>query len=63
TDYPHRYTEIAVHPLPEDESSLLVQNLLAVEEMPSGVGRSILDKTEGNPFFLEEVVRPSSMRG
>lgn len=57
TRYPHRYTEIALQPLPAEESRRLVENLLALEELPKGIKGVILEKAEGNPFFLEEVIR------
>ncbi|MGI9667156.1 MAG: ATP-binding protein, partial [Acidimicrobiia bacterium] len=50
-------TEIELSPLAEDESRTLVANLLAIESLPDALRKKILDKAEGNPFFLEEVVR------
>jgi class 3 adenylate cyclase/tetratricopeptide (TPR) repeat protein len=57
TDYPHRYTEILLKPLSKDNSQELVSSLLAISELPSSVRDLILQKAEGNPFFVEEVVR------
>jgi class 3 adenylate cyclase/tetratricopeptide (TPR) repeat protein len=57
TDYPHRYTEIQLKPLSKDNSQELVSSLLAISELPSSVGDLILQKAEGNPLFVEEVVR------
>jgi tetratricopeptide (TPR) repeat protein len=39
------------------DSALLVENLLKIENMPTGTRQLILDKSEGNPFFLEELLR------
>jgi class 3 adenylate cyclase/tetratricopeptide (TPR) repeat protein len=50
-------TEIKLDPLDEGASRDLVSNLLEVESLPPTLRRLILDKAEGNPFFLEEVVR------
>jgi predicted ATPase len=56
-DYAHRYTPLALQPLDEEQSRQLVANLLYVENLPERVRRLILDKAEGNPFFVEEVIR------
>jgi tetratricopeptide (TPR) repeat protein len=56
-EYAHRYTPITLQPLDESDSRLLVRNLLTIEDLPESVRRLILDKSEGNPFFLEEVIR------
>ncbi|MGH3103168.1 MAG: ATP-binding protein, partial [Gaiellaceae bacterium] len=40
-----------------EESAQLVSSLLEVDELPEGVRRQILERSEGNPFFLEEIVR------
>ena len=56
-DYPHRYTSVSLEPLGEDSSRELVANLLHVEDLPERVRALILSKAEGNPFFVEEVIR------
>ncbi|MFN2189161.1 MAG: ATP-binding protein, partial [Candidatus Promineifilaceae bacterium] len=55
--YHHRYTELTLRPLSEAESDELVNRLLAVAEIPDSLRASILEKSDGNPFFIEEVVR------
>ncbi len=56
-DYRHRYSEIILQPLSEEESNELVNRLLAIPEIPEHLRKSILEKSDGNPFFIEEVVR------
>ena len=56
-DFHHRYTHIQLHPLDESQSRDLVRNLLHVEGLPETVRRLILEKSVGNPFFVEEVIR------
>ena len=56
-DYAHRYTSIALQPLDQMQARELVANLLHVEDLPERVRQLILDKSEGNPFFVEEVIR------
>jgi class 3 adenylate cyclase/tetratricopeptide (TPR) repeat protein len=52
-----RLTAIVLSPLNTTESARLVQNLLAMDERSSRVRDLVLRKAEGNPFFIEEVVR------
>ncbi|MBI4339872.1 MAG: AAA family ATPase [Chloroflexi bacterium] len=56
-DYPHRYTSLLLEPLTERDSRALVGNLLHIEDLPERVRNLILTKAEGNPFFVEEVIR------
>ncbi|MBI5305689.1 MAG: AAA family ATPase [Chloroflexi bacterium] len=57
TEYQHRYTEVALRPLSDAESNELLNRLLAMPELPTRLRASILEKSGGNPFFIEEVVR------
>ncbi len=57
TDYAHRYTEIPLQPLTPGEQNQLVDNLLDVAELPNATRRLLLERSEGNPFYLEEVIR------
>ncbi|HEX6738368.1 MAG TPA: AAA family ATPase, partial [Vicinamibacteria bacterium] len=56
-DYPHRYTAIELAPLDEAGARQLVVNLLSVEGLSEAMRRQILARAEGNPFFVEEVIR------
>jgi predicted ATPase len=49
--------EIHLAPLSEADSQELVRNLLEIEALPARVRELILAKAEGNPFFVEEVIR------
>jgi class 3 adenylate cyclase len=49
--------EIRLQPLGDDDSRALVANLLEIESLPESVRTAILAKSEGNPFFVEEVIR------
>ncbi|MCD4730323.1 MAG: hypothetical protein K8R74_06975, partial [Bacteroidales bacterium] len=48
---------IKINPLIETESRKLIGNLLHNSSLPSEVCEMIIRKTEGNPFFIEEVIR------
>ncbi len=56
-DYAHRYQAIFLKPLDARDSRQLVANLLHVEDLPEQVRLLIMEKAEGNPFFVEEVIR------
>lgn len=51
------YHIVEIKPLSAVDSASLVQNLLQVDNMPKKTLQLILDKAEGNPFFLEELLR------
>jgi class 3 adenylate cyclase len=56
-------TEIRLQPLSEADSRALVANLLEIESLPESVRTKILTRAEGNPFFVEEVIRMLIERG
>jgi class 3 adenylate cyclase/tetratricopeptide (TPR) repeat protein len=56
-DYAHRYTSVLLQPLDQESSRELVANLLEVDDLPQKVRMLIMEKAEGNPFFVEEVIR------
>ncbi len=57
TDYGHRYTDIHLKRLSKNDSNQLVDHLLEVADLPDDVRRLIMDRSEGNPFYLEEIIR------
>ena len=48
---------IRLSPLSRDESHVLVQQLLKIENLPERLRELILNRAEGNPFFVEELLR------
>ncbi|MEJ2209346.1 MAG: AAA family ATPase [Anaerolineae bacterium] len=56
-------TEVNLQALSEGDSRRLVANLLQIEALPESVRAVILKKAEGNPFFVEEVIRMLIDRG
>jgi len=56
-------TEVTLTPLSRADSQRLVANLLEIESLPPWLRQMILQKAEGNPFFVEEVVRMLIDRG
>ena len=55
--------ELPLEPLSEAAGMELIANLLEVESLPEKVRASIFARAEGNPFFVEEVVRMLMDRG
>ena len=53
TEYPHRSTELALAPLSDIESGRLIDALIPNED--ASVRTQILQRTDGNPLFVEEV--------
>jgi class 3 adenylate cyclase len=49
--------EMTLAPLSEVDSRKMVANLLKIEALPERIRKIILKKAEGNPFFVEEVIR------
>ncbi|HOU41701.1 MAG TPA: hypothetical protein PK829_10590, partial [Promineifilum sp.] len=62
-DYPHRFDEAALYPLTDSDSLMLLDGLLDGSALPEPYRRTILDKAEGNPLFVEEVVHNLIERG
>ena len=49
-------SSILLEPLPSDEASLLVDNLLGRADIPQAARVRILEAAEGNPLFVEEML-------
>jgi predicted ATPase/class 3 adenylate cyclase len=57
SQFPHRYLEIQLTPLSRSDSNALLDQLLAVTQLPESLRELLMGKTEGNPYFLEELLR------
>ena len=51
------FSTLSLRPLSEKHSKELLEALLAAADLQTNVAADILRKAEGNPFFLEELVR------
>ena len=58
-----RATAIELEPLARDDSEALLDALLAERALPPRLRSALLEKTEGNPLFVEETVRMLSEDG
>lgn len=54
---PHRFHEVALEALSGDAGRELLAALVGRDTLPAEVEGQILEPAEGNPFFLEELVR------
>jgi serine/threonine protein kinase/class 3 adenylate cyclase/tetratricopeptide (TPR) repeat protein len=52
-----RLTELPLNELSEADSRRLISNLVEIGSLPEQARTLILEKSEGNPFFVEEVIR------
>jgi predicted ATPase len=50
-------TELTLSPLSDTDTQAMITNLLQIETLPDPVRRLVRDKAEGNPLFIEEVIR------
>jgi len=55
--YPHRHTDLWLNPLSADESETLLGNLLGLGALSSAFRERVLRYAEGNPFYVEEILR------
>jgi class 3 adenylate cyclase/tetratricopeptide (TPR) repeat protein len=51
------FHSIELAPLEIDQTNRLLNNLLGEKDLPGSIRRLIVDKAEGNPFFVEEIIR------
>ena len=51
------FSALPLDPLSAEDGARLVSLLLDIDALSDGVRRRILERSEGNPFYLEEIVR------
>jgi class 3 adenylate cyclase len=51
------FSSVTLEPLSVDDADRLVSLLLSIDDLPETVHHQILERAEGNPFFLEEIIR------
>lgn len=55
--YGDRYVALVLTRLSEPQCAAIVENLLGMDDLPQSTRALIIRKADGNPFYLEEVVR------
>ena len=61
--YPSHFLHIQLSPLSHADSVALVDLLLTIADLPESLKQTIPQRAEGNPFYLEEIVRMLIDRG
>src|SRR5574341_66292 len=52
-----KFHSIELEPLPAEQTEVLLNNLLGVKDLPEPLRDLVVEKAEGNPFFVEELIR------
>ncbi len=52
-----RYQTILLQPLGAEQTDLLLMNLLGMKDLPKSIRDLIVERADGNPFFIEELIR------
>jgi class 3 adenylate cyclase/tetratricopeptide (TPR) repeat protein len=63
SDYPHRYREVVLSSLRREDGGSLIARVLDPNELPAALCELVTVKADGNPFFLEEILRSLIDRG
>jgi predicted ATPase len=63
TEYPHRVTAVTLPPLTEAQSGEFVDQLIGPQALPPETRSLVLDKAEGNPYYIEELVHSLIVQG
>jgi class 3 adenylate cyclase/predicted ATPase len=63
TRFPERYLEIELQPLDASASRQMLSDLFAQGTLPHAARQRIAEKAQGNPFYIEEVVRALADEG
>jgi class 3 adenylate cyclase/predicted ATPase len=56
-EYQHATVDVQLHGLAPVDSQRLLMNLVPMAEWPPAIQNMILSRTEGNPLYVEEVIR------
>ena len=53
----NRFHSILLEPLPVEQTDILLTNLLGMKDLTKNLRNLIVEKSQGNPFFIEELIR------
>ena len=60
---PDNYTPLVLKPLGESNTEAIAKSIFGAEVLPEGLASAIHGRTEGNPFFTEEICNALSENG
>ncbi len=63
TDYPHRLSALTLQALDKIDSERFIEQLIGAEVLPQETLDLIIDKAEGNPYYIQELVRALITQG
>ncbi len=63
TEFPHRVTLITLTPFTQEESQALIEYILQPNKLDQNTLEIIVNRTEGNPFFIRELVSSLNSEG
>jgi class 3 adenylate cyclase/tetratricopeptide (TPR) repeat protein len=63
THHPHRTVTLDLAPLDDAEAAGLVEGLLTVADLPPGLVEAVVARSDGNPYFVEELIREMTQTG
>ncbi|MBN1921046.1 MAG: AAA family ATPase [Anaerolineae bacterium] len=63
TEYPHRLTQISIPPLNAAEGLELLDWLIGARTLPEKVSQLVLQRAEGNPYYLHELANALIAQG
>ena len=52
-----RFDSVRLEPLLAEQTDVMLTNLLGVKDLPKSIRDLIVEKADGNPFFVEEIIR------
>ncbi len=56
TEYPHRLTHLELPTLSEAQSAELIDKLVGSETLPEEIVNLVVHKSEGNPYYIKELI-------
>jgi predicted ATPase/class 3 adenylate cyclase len=63
TEYPHRLTALALAPLRQDQAKRMIDQLIGPHVLSHETRALILEKSEGNPYYIEEFIHALMREG
>jgi predicted ATPase/class 3 adenylate cyclase len=55
--YPQRLVSLSLPPLTEDQSSEMIDRMIGPDALPAETRALLIEKAEGNPYYIEELIR------
>lgn len=63
SEYPHRTTTVSLLPMDEAECNRMLDRLVGSDVLPDSTRALIVEKAEGNPYYIEELISSLAREG